>query len=50
MRNIVTQHPKRGLKSRPLRSSILKTSRTTWVQIVRIVGEHKDEIVNYFFK
>ena len=42
----MTEHPKRGLVTRPLRTFSLKTSSTTWVQILRIVREHKDETVN----
>ena len=42
----MTEHPKRGLETRPLRTFSLKTSGTTWVHIVRIVREHKDETVN----
>ena len=42
----MTEHPKRGLETRPLRTFSLKTSGTTRVHIVRIVREHKDETVN----
>ena len=43
----MTEHPKRGLViTRPLRTFFLKTSGTIWVQILRIVREHKDETVN----